>query len=663
MRLAKVTVPVRGAACTRTRTRTRARVVAALALTAFALVGCGAARSYRHGERAARDGQWEAAVEYYRRAVRDAPDRPEYRIALERAMRSAARFHAAEAAALVESGELSMALDAYRRSYALDPSNGQVAVLIANLQQTLREQLEASRPTAPIETLRAQARRDTPLPVLNPASDEPLNLEFIDASLRDVLDALGDAAGITVTYDEGFQDRSYTVTLSEVTFVQALDQMLTANNAFYKVISPTTVVVVPDTPQKRAAYEEQVIRTFYVSHANVEELLELLSAIVQIPQLPVQPQFMASVEANTITVRATAALAEVVERVIAAHDKPRAEIVIDVEILEVNRESARQYGLDLSRYALGAVFSPEAAPATSQPSTGTGETASPFAQGAAPFNLNTISRGVSPADFYAAVPAAVINFLEQDTRTRLVAKPQLRGQEGTELTLNLGQDIPVPATSFTPLAAGGAAFNPLTSYQYRPVGVVISMTPRVTYENEIVLELEVENSTVGPPILVAGQSLPTFGTRRVTTRLRLRDGESNLLAGLIRQEDRRTLRGLPGLLRLPVLRHLFGSNDTTVQETDIVMLLTPRIVRTRQLTLDDVRPLHIGTQRNIGVSGPPPLIAPPPVAEPAARLPAFPDAAAPVAPPPDSSDSLEDAESDPVAPAAGGQPGPDGPDP
>jgi len=213
------------------------------------------------------------------------------------------------------------------------------------------------------------------------------------------------------------------------------------------------------------------------------------------------------------------------------------------------------------------------------------------------------------------VPAAVIDFLEQDTQTRLVARPQLRGQggqEGTPLTLNLGQDIPVPSTAFTPLATGGAAFNPLTSFEYRPIGVVISMTPRVTFEQKIVLDREVENSTLGPPRLVAGQSLPTFGTRRVTTRLGLRDGESNLLAGLVRQEDRRTLRGLPGLLRLPVLRHLFGATDTAVQETDIVMLLTPRIVRAPQFTQQDVSPLHIGTQRNIGVSWPPPLIAPVP---------------------------------------------------
>ena len=244
-----------------------------------------------------------------------------------------------------------------------------------------------------------------------------------------------------------------------------------------------------------------------------------------------------------------------------------------------------------------------------------GATTSPAGEGDY-FNLNTISRGVSLADFYTAVPAAVVNFLEQDTNTRLIAQPQLRGQEGTELTLNLGQEIPVPTTAFTPLAAGGASFNPLTSYTYRPIGVIISMTPRVTYENEIILDLEVENSTLGPSLLVAGQSLPTFGTRNVVTRLRLRDGESNLLAGLLREQDRQTLKGIPGLMNVPILGRLFSANDQSVRTTDIVMLLTPRIVRGHELTQEDLSPIHIGTQGNIGVTGPPPVIATAPDAPP-----------------------------------------------
>ena len=635
----------------------RAGTVAVVLSAALLAAGCAAGRAFQQGAEAARAGQWDAAVEYYRRAVADDPDRPESRIALERAMREASRAHAVAAAAREAAGDLHGALHAWRRAYALDPSNGQAAVRIASLQQTLRERAEAARAPPPIEALRAQARRQMQPPLLDPASDEPLSVVFADASLRAVIDFLGEAGGINVTYDDDFEDATYSVTLRGLAFEEALTRILAANDAFHAVVNPTTIVVVPDTPAARAAYTPQVIRTFYVSHADVEELAGLLTAVVGGIDPSSPPQFFANTTANSITVRATAPVAGIVERVIAANDKPPAEIVIDVQILEVNRERAKRYGLDLSQYAITTTFSPEAAPA---------------APGEAPgaFNLNTITRGVSVADFYTAVPAAVINFLEQDSQTRLVAQPQLRGQEGTELTLNLGQEIPVPVTAFTPLAAGGASFNPLTSFQYRPVGVILNMTPRVTYENEIVLDLEVENSTVGPPISVAGQSLPTFGTRNVQTRLRLRDGESNLLAGLLRQEERQLLKGFPGLLRLPILRRLFSSNDESVRQTDIVILLTPRIVRAHNLTQADVSPIYIGTQRDLGVTGPPPQIAAAPEAgaAPADGVDLSADAAAdpddpdappgePVASPPGDPDAPPPGEPDPppapVAPPPG----------
>ena len=264
--------------------------------------------------------------------------------------------------------------------------------------------------------------------------------------------------------------------------------------------------------------------------------------------------------------------------------------------------------MNLTQYAIGGIFSPEVAPPNE--STGPDGVTSP-----PPFNVNTISQGISTADFYAAVPAAFVRFLESDSQTRLIAKPQLRGQEGQQLTLNLGEEIPVPTTAFSPIATGGAAVNPLTSFNYRPVGVILEMTPRVTYEDEIILELTVESSTLGANIIVAGNSLPTFGSRRVVTTLRLRDGESNLLAGLLREEERRSMRGFPGLLRLPVLRQLFSSNEERIQQTDIIILITPRIVRTHGLTQRDLSPIHIGTQQNIGLSGPPPLIAAPPLDE------------------------------------------------
>ena len=575
--------------------------LASLLLSVTLLSGCASTGAFRDGNAAAELKNWETAVEFYRQALQDKPGDPRYRIALERAMQRAAAVHVARAREHDGHDELPEALAEYRRASKFDPTNGQLLAIVASLERRIRSLIESSRPPSAMELLREQARVDSEPPLLDPASGDRLGFQFSNASLRDILDFIGNATGINVTYDQQFQDRAYTVQLEEVTIEEALNQILSANQHFYKVLNTRSVIIVPDTPQKRAQYEEQVIRTFYVSHADVAELATLLTQVVRAPTLAIQPQIVPNITSNTITIRATTPVAAIIERVIAANDKPRAEVVVDVQILEVNRERAREFGLDLTQYSIGGLFSP-----TSVRSTGT----APNAVASSPFNANLLSNGVSPSDFYLAVPAAIIDFLESDSETRLVAKPQLRGQEGTQLTLNLGDDIPVPSTSFTPIATGGVAVNPLTSFEYRSVGVNLIMTPRVTYDNEIILDLEVENSTLGANIDVAGQALPTFGTRRVITRLRLRDGESNLLAGLLREEDRRSLRGFPGILNLPLIRQLFSSNDQSISSTDIIMLLTPRIVRTHEVTQRDVSPIFIGTQQNIGITGPPPLIAP-----------------------------------------------------
>ncbi len=300
----------------------------------------------------------------------------------------------------------------------------------------------------------------------------------------------------------------------------------------------------------------------------------------------------------------------VAERLIRALDKPRAEVVIEVQILEVNRNRAKSFGINLSDYALGLTFSPEVAPPN------TSGTIPPTAP--PPFNLNTISQGISTSDFYLTVPTAFLRFLETDSRTKQLAKPQLRGAEGQELTLNLGDQIPVVSTVFGAAAAGGFANIPQSSFTYRDVGVNITMTPRVTYEGEIILDLTVESSNLGPNISVAGQDVPSFGSRRVKTRLRLREGESNLLAGLLKDDQRKIISGMVGLVRVPGLRSLFGSTSDEISQTDIVMLLTPHIVRTHELTVDDLAPMYIGTQQNVGLTGPPPLIQPPAAEDPAA---------------------------------------------
>ncbi|HSP90455.1 MAG TPA: hypothetical protein VLN08_06100, partial [Vicinamibacterales bacterium] len=336
-----------------------------------------------------------------------------------------------------------------------------------------------------------------------------------------------------------------------------------------------------------------------------------------------RPTFAANKNANSITVRGTLPMLQMIERVIAMNDKPRAEISVDVEILEVNRGNAKQYGLDLSSWQIGLAFSPEARPDT--------DTTSSI------FNLNTVSAGVSTADFYSAVPSAIIRFLEQDSETKVIAKPNLRGAEGEKLSLKLGEELPVPSTTFyNPYGGSGSvATTPLTSFTYRNVGVNLDIEPRVTYDGDIILKVALEISAKGPDQNVAGQNLPTFFSRRVETRLRLRDGESNLLAGLLRENERKTLKGFPGISSIPILRDLFASNDREIVQTDIVMLLTPHVVRAHSLTMKDFSPLFVGTQGNLGLAGPPPLIQAPgqgaaPAAPPAQPIPT--PAAPPVTP-------------------------------
>jgi general secretion pathway protein D len=242
-----------------------------------------------------------------------------------------------------------------------------------------------------------------------------------------------------------------------------------------------------------------------------------------------------------------------------------------------------------------------------------------------PFNLNTITRGISTADFYAAVPTAVVKFLESDINTKLVAKPQLRGAEGSKLTFKVGDQIPVISTSYLPVATGGAGQNPFSSYNYRDVGVTVEMTPRVTLENEILLDVDVINNSHTADVTVGGvPNIPVFGNREVNVRLRLRDGESNLLAGLLRQDERKSLQGFPGAIHVPVLKQLFSGNDESIQQTDIVMLLTPHIVRGPDITEADLKPIYIGTQQAFGLGGQPPLLAAPtetPAPAPAAPAP------------------------------------------
>ncbi|HYM23907.1 MAG TPA: secretin N-terminal domain-containing protein [Vicinamibacterales bacterium] len=608
---------------------------------------CAAGKAFVRGNAATRAGNMDEAVAEYRRAVQDDPDNANYKIALQRAMLAASRMHLDKAREFENQQQLEAALGEYRQAVENDPSNRMAQAKVAELDKTIRDRIEASRPKPAIQQMRENVRRAEPAllnltQVLGP-------IKFQNAPFKEVLTFIANAAGINIMYDRDVTDRPTTVQLDGATLEQALNQIMTMNQLSYKVVSDKTIFVFNDNAQNHGKYDEQVVQTFYLSHADATEVSQILSTIIRLPGIAVQPGIVPNRTTNTITVRATAPVVSIIEKIINQNDKPRAEIVIDVEILEVERTRAKQYGLNLSDYALGLVFSPEVSPsatttptpATTTPttpgtvtapvttgttSTNTGRSTGPTQVVPPPaFNLNTISRGVTTSDFYLAVPTAIVRFLESDNHTKVLAKPQLRGAEGAKLELKLGSSVPIISTSYTPIATGGAGVNPLSSYQYRDVGVNITMTPTVTLEGDIRMDLTLDDSQLGADKSIAGTTVPTFVQRTLTTRLRLRDGESTMLAGLLQDSEQKSVQGFSGLINIPIFKDLLSGNNINTDQLDIIMLLTPHIVRTHEITESDLKPIYIGSQQNLGVNGPSQLV----LAQPEPQPPATPQAPLP----------------------------------
>jgi general secretion pathway protein D len=202
------------------------------------------------------------------------------------------------------------------------------------------------------------------------------------------------------------------------------------------------------------------------------------------------------------------------------------------------------------------------------------------------------------------IPSVVINFLRSDADAKVLAKPQLRVSEGEKASVKIGDRIPIPTTTFNTLTTGGGIAAPITSFTYQNVGINIDVEPRVHHNKEITLKLKVELSNVAGVVSAGGGvNQPIIGTREIETQIRLKDGETNLLAGLIREEERSTLSSVPGLGQIPVLKHLFGTTETERKETDIVLTLTPHIIRVPDIVQADLEPLWIGTDQDVGLRG------------------------------------------------------------
>jgi general secretion pathway protein D len=538
-----------------------------LRLLPIALVvaaACATSSAFRSGENAERLQDYDRAVLEYQRALQSAPDNVQYKRALERARLRAATDHMNLARRFAGRGQYDEALNEYRLALQLNPAAPGVVEEMKDVEVT-RERGRVSIEEAKMRT------RERALPGLDlgPEAQQPLGLVFRGASLREAYLALARAAGVNVTFDPSFQDATVSLDLQDVGFDQALTALSAAGRTFHRVVDAKVLNVVPDTPAKRREFEQQVVKTLFLSNADLKETIDLLRVVLGARRIAAVPG------TNALTINDTPDKVAAAERIVEIVDKRRAEVVVEVSILEVARNRLKEYGIYLTSgldaqgiEGIASGIFPD--PRITNPSQG-------------PYDKDNL--------VVTSLPGAVVRLLESDSSTRLLANPQLRISDGQTAQARFGDQVPVPVTTFSAIATGGLPQQPITSFEYKNVGVNIDITPRVHHDGEVTLLLKIDISAVGAP---GYQGLPTFNSRTVNSTIRLRDGETNMLAGLILDNERHSLTGLPGIASIPFLGRLFGRNKDEATQTDIVMTLTPHVVRRVDIEESDLRSFLLG---------------------------------------------------------------------
>ena len=417
-------------------------------------------------------------------------------------------------------------------------------------------------------------------PVLDPRSDEPISLSFPrPVSVRDIYLALGKAFGINVLFDPKLRDQDVAIELESVHAQDALEILMRTASHFYKVLDEHTIIVVEDTPQNRRAYEDLVIQTFFLSNAEPKDVMTMLRSLVGAKNVAANDQL------NAIVLRDSADKVKVAETIIGTNDKSRGEVVVDVELLEIDTKKLQELGILLSDYQITQFL---------DPSLQVGDTG-----GYRVSDLEFIDQG----DWLVTIPSFTYDFMKQRTEAQLLASPQVRISDGEKALLHIGDQVPIPVTTFNSANTIGGNIVPITSFQYQDIGIRLDIEPRIHHNKEITLKLKVEVSAITGFVGGSTGQQPIIATRRIESNIRLKDGETNFLAGLIRTDESTTDTGIPGLMDIPIIGRLFTHKSTDVDRTDVILTMTPHIIRTPNIEEVDLLPIWVGTEANITFRG------------------------------------------------------------
>jgi general secretion pathway protein D len=539
---------------------------------------------------------YDTALDYYNKALQTSPTNTEYQLKAARARFEAAQWHVDQGRRLRDQGSLELALAEFRKAQMIDPSSAVAQQEVKATMDLINTKQGATQNTSPSGSSSEEPKLMSGPPQVQPLSRAPINMKATNDS-KAVFEAIGKLAGLTVIFDPDFTSRRISVELTNVTLEQALNISALQSKAFWRPVTSNIIFVVPDQPQKRKDYEEQIVKTFYLHNTVLpQEITEIITSIRQLLDLRRVQQINAQ---NAIVIRDTPDRVLLAGKIIDDIDKAKPEVVIQVAIMEARRDRMRNVGITPPSSVSTAFVNPVTTTTTSGSTTSANGTATFSQLLAAPFS-NLLPQGYS-----VTLPSATANFLMTDSSTQILDDPEIRVVDGQTAKLKIGDRIPVATGSFQAGigTSGTGSLNPLvnTQFQYLDVGVNVDVTPRIHPDHEISMKVNIVVSSQTNTVNIGGINQPVISQRSIEHDIRLKDGEVNVLGGLIEQTDSNSFTGVPGLGKVPGFRYLFGSNTIDHEKDEILIVLIPHIVRMPSISVENLRSISSGTDTNAEV--------------------------------------------------------------
>jgi general secretion pathway protein D len=572
-----------------------------LAFAALLLAGCPKGNpDYAAARKAESLQDYDTALVHYERALRADPTNAEFKLRAVRMRFEAGQFHVEQGRKSVQRGDLQLALAEFQKAQAIDPSS---AIAEQEVRRTM-DSLAAQQAAQGSKTLNPNPAQDETIlsapPELKPLSREPINLKMTNDA-RVVFETIAKLAGLSVIFDPDFTTRRITAELPNVTLEQALDAVSMESKSFWKPVTPNIIFVAPDNAQKRKDIEDEVVRTFYVSNTlTPQDLTEIVTGLRQLLDLHRIQQVNAQ---NAIVIRDTPDKLVLAGKIIRDIDKAKPEVMIHVQVLSANLDRLRDLGI-LPGQSVTLGFTPRT---SVTPNSSSSSSSSSTTTTTPQITLKNLKH-LSTADYSLTLPGAVANFVLTDNKTRIIQDPEIRVTDGQKATLKIGNRVPVATGSFQAgvgvgVGGGAGVVNPLvnTQFQYIDVGVNIDVTPRVHPDNQVSMKLSIEISSIAGTSNIGGINQPVISQRKIEHDVRLKEGEVSVLGGLIERTETKNQNGIPGFAEVPLAKYLFSDNTNQIQDNEVLIVLTPHIVRLPSITAANLRTMAAGTDSVVRV--------------------------------------------------------------